>query len=91
MLGRGEELNHLSNDLILSVHILKTQPTWFRRMKEELNSVLSDNQISHSIDTLMDWGIVEMFYGETSDNKCGNLFRITEWSESMIIGLLNDN
>ncbi len=80
---------NLSDALILAVHILKTQPTWFGRMKEELESVMTEHQISNNLDTLSDWDIVEMFYGKTTEGKAGNLFKITHDAEPTIRDLLN--
>ena len=75
----------LDNVLIVADRIRRVQPIWFSKLVEELPN-LSPADISHSLDTLFDWGIIYGEYGETRPDHAGRLFKIYPEAEQMIEG-----
>ena len=50
----------LSEVIILIYHFNQNKyPIWFGKLVESLNGEISKNTISHAIDTLFDWGIIQ--------------------------------
>ena len=81
----------LSDDLKVAIHIYKSNEIGFSKLVDDLKSIISKNQISHSIDTLSDWGVVKGHYGKVRSGVYGRLFTVTDFAKPIIQQLIDQH
>lgn len=73
-------MSELSTDLKVACEIWHFQAIgeriWYSKLIESLSWCMNKNDISHSILTLCDWGIVFGEYGATEKGRAGRLWFI---------------
>ena len=78
----------LSNDLKVACEIYKEnlsrRPVWFSKLVETLDGVISRYEVSHAIDTLTDWGIIEGHYDSLGNGWSGYVYEISDSAQDTI-------
>ncbi len=75
MHSTNPEVKRIANELKVACeiyyHNINNIPIWYSKLVEEFDGYLSKDIISHSLDTLTDWGIAYGEYGETENGRAG--------------------
>lgn len=78
----------LSQELIVACCIYssqsKNEKIWLTKIQSELSGIVGKAKIRSAVDTLLDWTLVKVEYGETSTGRAGRLYSIREESVPMI-------
>lgn len=79
----------LSKEFVVAVAIydltkVRHERIWFNKLVDELKEKVSKNTITKSLNTLLDWGIIKIEFGETDKGRAGKLLTISNESIPII-------
>lgn len=78
----------LSNDLKVACEIYRANisdtPIWFSKLVEIFSGKIERREVSHALDTLSDWMLIEGHYGSLGNGRAGYLYEISEVSIPVI-------
>jgi hypothetical protein len=79
----------LSNELKVICEIYsmtaKNEKVWLAKLQQNLAGELSENTIRFAIDTLLDWSMIKIEYGETEKRRAGRLYRIIDKDTTALV------
>jgi hypothetical protein len=79
----------LSKEFVVAVAIYEMtkvhhENVWYNKLVEGLEDKVSKNTVTKSLNTLLDWGIIKIEFGETDKGRAGKLLTISNESTPII-------